>query len=259
MLPPQLLLILIFCLTYSIFIDDKKNDTYAKILILFTLAIILRFNSVIIGPLFILILISKYKIILKFVMNNKKLIFIYIFYIYFFITKNIINSGCLVYPVSTLCIKELTWSSNSKVTEQKYNKLKSDSKGWPFYAKESFNIKNKFVWENLERENFYNYNNYFATSPLFWGKYWLMDPNYKKIINLFLLSLFIALILIIKKMEKLIASKFQKHNFLLLISILLITILWFFLSPQMRYGGYFCFIILFSLIISFLSQKFFKK
>ena len=91
------------------------------------------------------------------------------------------NSGCLVYPVSTLCIKELTWSSNLKVTEQKYNKLKSDSKGWPFYAKESFNIKNKLVWENLESENFYNYNNYFATSPLFWGKYWLMDPNYKKI------------------------------------------------------------------------------
>ena len=124
-------------------------------------------------------------------MSNKKLFLFTFFTFIFFITKNIINSGCLVYPVSTLCIKELTWSSNSKVTEQKYNKLKSDSKGWPFYAKESFNIKNKFVWENLERENFYNYNNYFATSPLFWGKYWLMDPNYKKIINLFLLSLFI--------------------------------------------------------------------
>ena len=260
MLPPQLLLILIFCLTYSIFIDDKKNDTYAKILILFTLAIILRFNSVIIGPLFILILFTKYKIILKFVMNNKKLFLFTVFTFIFFITKNIINSGCLVYPVSTLCIKELTWSSNLKVTEQKYNKLKSDSKGWPFYAKESFNIKNKFVWENLERENFYNYNNYFSTSPLFWGKYWLMDPNYKKIINLFLLSLFIVLILSIKKNGKIDSEQIsKKHNFLLLISILLITILWFFLSPQMRYGGYFCFIILFSLIISFLSQKFFKK
>ena len=154
--------------------------------------------------------------------------------------------------------KELTWSSNLKVTEQKYNKLKSDSKGWPFYAKESFNLKNKFVWQNLERENFYNYNNYFTTSPLFWGKYWLMDPNYKKIINLFLLSLFILLILSIKKNGKIDSEEIsKKYNFLLLISILFITILWFFLSPQMRYGGYFCFIILFSLV-SFLI-KFLKK
>ena len=86
-------------------------------------------------------------------MNNKKLILFTVF-TFIFITKNIINSGCLVYPVSTLCIKELTWSSNLKVTEQKYNKLKSDSKGWPFYAKESFNLKNKFVWKNLERKIF---------------------------------------------------------------------------------------------------------
>ena len=112
-----------------------------------------------------------------------------------FFSKNIINISCLVYPVKTLCFDNLYWSSNLKETEQKYNKLSSDSKGWPFYAKENFQITDKFVWTNLEKENFYNYNIYLKTSPVFWSQYWIKDPNYKKILNLFLLGLF-ALIII---------------------------------------------------------------
>lgn len=260
MLPPQLLMILIFCITYSLYTKQEEKSFLDKIIVLLVLAIILRFNSIIITPLIFLILITNYRYVFKFILKSKRLVFFTFLVLSFFVTKNIINSGCIVYPVSILCISDLNWSSNIKVTTQKYNKLKSDSKGWPFYAKEVFNIEDKFVWQNLEKENFYSYNIYSKTSPFFWGKYWLMDPNYKKIVNLFLLSLFVYLFLSISKNGKIEKEKINNVNFIyLLATITLISTLWFLLSPQMRYGGYFCFIIFFSLIISFLNEKFVKK
>ena len=77
-------------------------------------------------------------------------------------------------------------------------KLQADSKGWPFYAKEHFNIKDKYVWKNLKDDNFKTYSVYADTNPFFWIKYWIKDPNYKKIINLLALVLIINLLLLFK-------------------------------------------------------------
>ena len=173
-----------------------------------------------------------------------------------FFSKNIINSGCLVYPVKSVCFEELYWSSNLKVTEQKYNKLSSDSKGWPFYAKENFKIDNKFVWKNLNKEGFFGYDNYINKSPFFWTKYWIKDPNYKKIINLFLISILVFIISNIRK-NKGIESDYidRKDSIFFTSSIFCVIITWFILSPQMRFSGFFCFIVFFSLIASVIKKK----
>ena len=112
-----------------------------------------------------------------------------------FIVKNIIQSGCIVYPIHNTCFTKLTWSIDQKIVIQKNKKLQADSKGWSFYAKDHFNIKNKFVWKNLKGDNFFTYSQYANITPIFWLKYWMKDPNYKKIINLFALITIIYLLL----------------------------------------------------------------
>ena len=253
--PPQLLLIMISCLIYSLLLDGFKEATFTKILLLLVFAIILRFNSIIVLPLIILIFSKYIKYALSYLDNNKKIIFFSMIVTLLFFSKNVINSGCLVYPVKTVCFEDLFWSSNLEVTEQKYHKLSSDSKGWPFYAKENFDISDKFVWRNLNKEGFYSYNTYLAQSPTLWIKYWIKDPNYKKILNLFFLCIFTLLVTFSFRSGKIDNQYLKSKNFMFfLISIILVIIFWFLVSPQMRYGGYFCFIILFSLIFSSITK-----
>tara|TARA_A100001011_G_scaffold32829_1_gene31502 strand:+ start:1684 stop:3492 length:1809 start_codon:yes stop_codon:yes gene_type:complete len=259
-IPPQLLLIIVFCLIYSIFLEGINDIKFSKILLLLCFAIILRFNSIIILPLIILLSLRYYKFVLSYLSNNKKTIFFIFILTSIYFSKNIITSGCLVYPINKLCFENLTWSSNLEVTNQKYNKLSSDSKGWPFYAKENFKIDDKFVWKNLKKEGFIGYNDYLKTNISFWIKYWIKDPNYKKIINLFLLCLLGTIILNIYRKGNINYNVIQYKNYIfLLLSICLVILFWLIISPQMRYGGYFSFIIFFSLIFSQINSFVGKK
>tara|TARA_B100000575_G_C23134952_1_gene659115 strand:+ start:627 stop:2435 length:1809 start_codon:yes stop_codon:yes gene_type:complete len=259
-IPPQLLLIIVFCLIYSIFLEGIDDIKFSKILLLLCFAIILRFNSIIILPLIILLSLRYYKFVLSYLFNNKKTIFFIFILTSIYFSKNIITSGCLVYPIDKLCFENLTWSSNLKVTNQKYNKLSSDSKGWPFYAKENFEIDNKFVWKNLEKEGFIGYNDYLKTNISFWIKYWIKDPNYKKIINLFLLCILSTIILNFYRKGNIKYNVIQYKNYIfLLLSLCIVILFWLMISPQMRYGGYFGFIIFFSLIFSQINSFVGKK
>ena len=255
-IPPQLLLIMISCLIYSIFINGPKQEIFTKILLLLIFAIVLRFNSIVVFPLILFLFFKYYKLVFPYLINNKKTIFFILFVLLLFFSKNIINSGCLVYPVKSVCIEELYWSSNLKVTEQKYYKLSSDSKGWPFYAKENFKIDNKFVWRNLNKEGFFGYDDYIKKSPFFWTKYWIKDPNYKKIINLFLISILIFIVSNIRKKRGIVSDYIEKKDSIFFTSsIFCVIIIWFIISPQMRFSGFFCFIVFFSLIASILKKR----
>ncbi|MDC1047716.1 hypothetical protein OAQ96_03415, partial [Alphaproteobacteria bacterium] len=149
--------------------------------------------------------------------------------------------------------------SENKIVESKYNKLQSDAKGWAFYAKEKFDIKKKFVWGNLKGKNFIGYNDYASMSPIFWFKYWIQDPQYKKIINLALITILIFILAIINLKKEQNINKYYKKNSILLIFSFFCILLWFLLSPQLRYGGYFCFIYFFSLLFTNLFSIKFKK
>ena len=94
-------------------------------------------------------------------------------------------------------------------------------------------------------------------SPIFWFKYWIKDPQYKKIINLAVITLLIFLLTTFNlKNEK---NKYYNKNIILLIFSFFSILLWFLLSPQLRYGGYFCFIYFFSLLFTNLFYIKFKK
>ena len=255
--PPQLLLLIIGCLIYEILNKNYDERKITAILFLALFAIILRFNSIIILPILILFLISNYGALFLYIKKNKIIILFLSLVLLIFISKNFIQSGCLIYPTPQLCFSNLDWSSENEIIENKYNKLQSDAKGWAFYAKEKFDIKKKFVWNNLIGENFVGYNDYAKMSPIFWFKYWIKDPQYKKIINLAAITLLIFLLTIFNlKKEK---NKYYNKNIILLIFSFFSILLWFLLSPQLRYGGYFCFIYFFSLLFTNFFYIKFKK
>jgi len=248
--PPQLLLLIIGCLIYEILNNNYEERKITAILFLSLFAIILRFNSVIILPIIIIFLIYNIRTLFLYINKNKIIILFLSFVLLIFISKNLIQSGCLVYPTPQLCFSNLDWSSENRIIESKYNKLQSDAKGWPFYAKEKFDIKKKFVWGNLKGKNFIGYNDYADMSPFFWFQYWIQDPQYKKIINLSLITLLIFILTIINLKKTQIKNQYYKKNFILLIFSFLCILLWFLLSPQLRYGGYFVFIYFFSLLFT---------
>jgi len=257
--PPQLLLLIVGCLIYEIFNNNYEERKITTILFLSVFAIILRFNSIIILPTITIFFIYNFKTLFLYLNKNKIIIFFLSLVLLIFFSKNFIQSGCLVYPTPQLCFSNLDWSSEKKIVQSKYNKLQSDAKGWAFYAKEKYNIKKKFVWDNLNGINFLGYNKYASTSPIFWFKYWVQDPQYIKIINLALITLLIFILSTINLKKEQNTNQYFKKNFALLFFSFLCIILWFLLSPQLRYGGYFCFIYFFSLLFTNIFSIKYKK
>ena len=254
--PPQLVLIMCGIIIYECIFLGYNDRKISVLLCLLTLAIILRINSIIILPVFLLLILFYYFKIPRYIKKNSLLVICLSLIISLFIVKNIIQSGCIVYPIHNTCFTKLTWSIDQKIVIQKNKKLQADSKGWSFYAKDHFNIKNKFVWKNLKGDNFFTYSQYANITPIFWLKYWMKDPNYKKIINLFALITIIYFLLLInskKIKEPIIVHNTTKYN-LLILSSFLSCLLWFYISPQIRYGGAFCFIFAFSVLFKYFNN-----
>jgi len=255
-IPPQLLLILIGCIIYEIIHNKCSEKKITAVLFLTIFAIILRFNSIIILPIFILFFLKNINKLVYYIIKNKLIVLYFLIILILFIGKNFIQSGCLIYPAPQTCVNNLDWSSNIEIVEKKYNKLQSDSKGWPFYAKEKFKIKKKFIWKNLVSDNFIGYNEYARLQPTFWFQYWIKDPNYKKIINLAAISLIIYILSIVNlRSKQIITTDKNKISLNLLLFSFFSILMWFYLSPQLRYGGYFCFIYFFSLTFKYFFNK----
>ena len=152
------------------------------------------------------------------------------------ILKNLLTTGCLVYPVKLTCFNNFKWTNLDEV-----QRISSDSeiwsKGWPEYT------------------NFQNNNNLQIDSKKFlenfnWVKFWSF-VHFKYILKillpyfLLLIIMFILCFYFLKKKE---LNPIEKKIKLLLVILLITIILWFLKTPIYRYG--------YSYIISFISLFF---
>lgn len=238
---------LFFFLVCSYFIKEffyKKTDPsiLSNILILCIFTIMLK-PTLILATL--IPLYCYYFYVKKEYLFNIKNIFIILFLILYFF-KNIIISGCLLYPVEITCFDQLPWFSKDEIfsISPKVQSLDNEAwtKGWPDYK----GIK-------VTQDNF--------VRKLFWFKTWLIGHGFLifKKISIFMIFIFI-IFLIIKKIDnkdKIITKTYEikyieikrKIKFLLLISFLG-TLIWFFRFPVFRYGSsYIILFIIFSSII----------
>ena len=194
-----------------------------------------------------------------FLKNIKKKIFPLIasFFLIAWFIKNILISGCLIYPVNFTCSNNLKWySSNPKFQISALNSSQFTElyiKGW-YNEKNIINISEDNYQYDLEKKKRFlkNFN---------WlNKNWLSN-NFKNIIKRF--DYFIILILSLIFINKLILKNklLQRKNYLLNSEIKIIlliglvgTSVFFYKFPDGRYGVSYILITLFCILINFFEK-----
>jgi len=177
---------------------------------------------------------------------NKTNIYAIIFLL-LWLTKNIITSGCLIYPVTRTCFSDLSWYSNSDkfMINSKIQSLDNEAwtKGWP--DKKNSNITQQ------------DYVRGFTWLPV-WSAHHGLDILKK--LSIFLIFLIIIDISILKSFKKKIYEKKELLNtenkkLLYLIGVSCAgTLVWFLKFPVFRYGSSYIIIFFTSLNIFILRN-----
>ena len=216
---PDLAVGILYFVTLIIFLDDFLRNKYSNnnfiiitILALFSFQIKIVSAYLIIPVLIYMFKVSKQKIT-KF---HFQTFLILIFLLIGFIIKNIIISGCVFFPIEQLCIKDLTWTDQSKV-EQFSSSVVANNNGLTI----STDLKNWFSdWIN----NAYN------------------TQVYSNMLGSFMI-IFIINRLTFKKNT----NQDKKNEIYSIAIILLIALAFFITGPTVRYG-FGTFLIVLSLI-----------
>ncbi len=171
----------------------------------------------IIGGIFLFYILIKFN--KKNYLFNKKIFFILFFLIIFF-TKNIINTGCIIYPLDQTCFNKLSWTAKvDNYGNAKKVAVDSEawSKDWPNFFK-----KNE---KKITQEDYISNFNWINT----WGKNHLL-LIIKKLIPV---TTVILLMFFLLRRNNQLEKSFDK--FLFWISLLLLLI-WFLKFPLLRFG-----------------------
>ena len=221
---------LIFLFTTYFFLKSKisnyKNFFLISLLIIFAFQLKSTLIMIFIIPLIYTVVFKRFT---KFLLNLRNLIPLSL--ILFWLTKNIIVSGCLLFPLKESCFSQFRWNSSlipslhhnvEKVSEEN----EAWAKGWPDRENKKLNYK-----QYLNSDWIYTW---FGNH----GKNVLL----KKLLPLFCLTIFFYIFITIRK-KKLLAIKSNK---LILIKSLVIqsvfllgSFVWFIKFPTYRYGSSF--------------------
>ncbi len=207
---------------------DKKNLKFDELLNIALIGLFITLNKITL----ILILIIPLILIMK---NNFFIIFKkFNFYLIFFfgilwIVKNLIISGCLLYPVKITCNENLAWTDINSV-EKISLENEAFSKNWPNYKKRN---------EVTQAEYVSNFN---------WLKNWsnkLFDEQREKSFAYSLILILIGIFIFYKSSKN---NMHTQKELLFLSTILISTIFWLIKIPDYRYA--------YSIIISLITYPF---
>ena len=166
-------------------------------------------------------------------------------FILIWILKNVINSGCLFWPIEQTCIKNLSWYNNDKTSVQHVSVLSKVNQAW---AK---------AWpdQKIKKNTMVEY-----ISGYDWVSTW-KSKHGKKILNIIsIYSIFILLIILVLKYS---SKKFPKDKirqkdkmkiYVFLLFFILCVALWFIKFPVFRFGVSYLLNILIFLCILFSSN-----
>jgi hypothetical protein len=206
----------------SIILKLKKLITFNTI---YKYSIFIFLNKIIIINVFLLCALIFVKKITKQI-NFKTFLLTFLLILWF--VKNLIITGCLIYPIKNTCVKELSWtnvSSNSEYSVENISILiKSWSKGWPD--------------QKGEKLDYYNFNKNFN-----WVETWA-NNHLKKIIftqSIFIsISFFIFLFFYFSFNNKFIKSNtkinIDSYEYTIFFTSLAGIILWFWFAPVYRFA-----------------------
>jgi|TARA_B110000027_G_scaffold74182_1_gene79154 hypothetical protein len=232
-----------------IFINLKtiKSEDLFKLYLLAAIIVSLKAFYILYGaffiPLFFLIK-SKNKSYVKsfiFLIFNKYFL-LFLLLLFFVLFTYLINTGCLIYPLSITCFDNLNWSISSAETIKMNNHYELWSKGGLTPTSRVSNP-NEYI------QGFY------------WVKNWINVYFFNKVSD-FLLGLILLVIIVLFSYKGKYLNKYKynhNYNYIYLIYLILIVLgfEWFYNHPALRYGGY-CIIALLFFIPACVKLELFK-
>ena len=214
---------------FSEFLKTKINDfNLDKILDISLTALFIILNKITLIFILIipLILIIKNK---HFTIFKKFKFYLIILFGFFWIVKNIIISGCLIYPVKITCNESLAWA-DIKTVEKISLENEAFSKNWPNYKKRHEVTKTEYVK---------NFN---------WFKNWIVKLLEEQKEKSFAYSLILILMFIFLFYKSKKNNQISQKHILFLLTVLISTIFWLIKVPDYRYA--------YSAIISLITYPF---
>ena len=220
----------IFFLILFIFLFSKNmNEKNFSIIILIStfLFLIKPFMLILIFLIFYLFLNQKNKIE---ILKNRKIIFS-IFFLSLWLIKNVIISGCIIYPISNLCFKNLIITDTNSILHQEISG-EAWSKDWSNYEDKVYNME--------------EYNKNFR-----WIKNWYNNHFRVVIEKLIPIIIFLLIIYFLFSYNKnsIIKKKLAFENYAYFFLFSLFIIVWFLKFPIYRYGSSFLIAFLINCII----------
>lgn len=238
------LILLIFIIqVYTIELSQSfKISLFIKFIIFTIFAFFLKLYAIL-TFLYFLIFLNRYKKIINFFkLNLKLLIFLFIITFATF-AKNIINSGCFIYPAPITCFdkKNLSWSYGKKPTEFRKDFLSAGAKGWRSYLKST-------NYQNLQGPN-----EYLNKNKITYLYYTFLDKDYERLLTPIIILIVFLCFNFLKKNK--LNNKFKfKNKFKLFFISFLTFLFWLMMFPVSKYGGY-NYILFFFLICFYLLFK----
>ena len=224
------ILIFILIIEMIIFINLKniKSIDLFKIYLLGAIIVSLKAFYILYAVFFIPLLFlmrSKNKSYIKsfiFLIFNKYF-FLFLLLLFFVIFTYLINTGCIIYPLSITCFDNLNWSIPSAETLKMNNHYELWSKG-------GLTPTSRVTNPNEYIQGFY------------WVKNWINIYFFNKVSD-FLLGLILLVIIVMISFKGKSLNKYKykyNYNYIYLIYLILIAlgIEWFYNHPALRYGGY---------------------
>ena len=199
------------------------DETFSKIIIV--LALIISFKS-----FYILYTISLIPLGI-FLLNNKQInLQIYLFKnfsVYFFVLTiflvtiiSLLNTGCLVYPVSLTCFDNLSWAIPISEVNHMNNWYEQWSKAG---AGPNFRVENPQIY--IQKFNWLNH----------WFEYYFFNKVSDFLLGIFFVVLVFIIAFFSKNKKKPEKDYFYFDYYVIL---LILFIEWFYNHPALRYGGY---------------------
>ena len=241
------ILIFILIIEMMIFINLKniKSTDLFKLYLLAAIIVSLKAFYILYGAFFIplfFLMKSKNKSYIKsfiFLIFNKYF-FLFLLLLFFVLFTYLINTGCIIYPLSITCFDNLNWSIPSAETLKMNNHYELWSKGGLTPTSRVSNP-NEYI------QGFY------------WIKNWINIYFFNKVSD-FLLGLILLVIIVIFSFKGKYLNKYKyNYNYIYLIYLILIALgfEWFYNHPALRYGGY-CIIALLFFIPACIKLELFK-
>ena len=214
--------LIIYFISYFFFRNNLSTyDNFYLVSLFCLFSFQIKSTSIVMLLLPIGYLILKKKI--NFLYDSKNLLII--FFMTSWLIKNILVSGCLMFPVKQTCFNNFYWNSSLFPSENDVYKVSEENEAW---AKS---------WPNRDDKSL-EYKDYISSN---WTKTWF-DSHAKTVITKKLLPLLILIsiffLLTRNQTNKSIIHKYLlKKQILLLLILLFGSFLWFIKFPTYRYGS----------------------